>query len=345
MCGLRFWGSLKKPSREAGPDSPGRADGGTRATRWTGSRGTRPSPRSFRRPAVRIPVGEPHPALVERDHARERRELAKEAGERGLLPCVLDVRDEAGHHHQVDRPVAEHAVGDVQARCARTGSQAPRLDPASVRRACSSTNSVSTCPASSASTVSARVHFRIAGRWPSIRTFPDDDPDRPFPARTARFEGGALVGKRDPRLHPLLAGKDRHESPPPNRPSTNADDATGGTNVAQPAVPEHEAPPPPGLVPSLRTRGAGEAVDVVTSVNHNVDVDVRVDIDTHGQQPPHRGSNGRGTRMAGSRPRGVVRAAEAARTTLIRLRGLPPGTPGPGPSRLGTRGSGRRSGS
>jgi hypothetical protein len=37
----------------------------------------------------------------------------EEAGKIRLLPVVLDVGDEARHHHQVDRAVAECVIGDV----------------------------------------------------------------------------------------------------------------------------------------------------------------------------------------------------------------------------------------
>ena len=57
-------------------------------------------------------VGQPGAALVEEDQARERAEPVEEANDRGHLPLELEVGGEAKHEHQVDRPVADHLIGD-----------------------------------------------------------------------------------------------------------------------------------------------------------------------------------------------------------------------------------------
>src|SRR5438093_6390073 len=59
------------------------------------------------------PVGESRSALVEHDQARERRKASEEVGRAGLLPDVLNVRDEAWHHNQVDWPRAHDLIRDV----------------------------------------------------------------------------------------------------------------------------------------------------------------------------------------------------------------------------------------
>jgi hypothetical protein len=52
---------------------------------------------------------------VEDDDPRERPEPPQATRERLNMPHVLDVRGEARHVHQVERPVAEDLVGDVRA--------------------------------------------------------------------------------------------------------------------------------------------------------------------------------------------------------------------------------------
>jgi hypothetical protein len=68
-------------------------------------------------------VRKPGAALVEDDQARERGELLEEARDRRVLPVPLEMTEEARHVHEVDRPLAQHLIGD--ARVAATGI--PRL--------------------------------------------------------------------------------------------------------------------------------------------------------------------------------------------------------------------------
>jgi hypothetical protein len=44
---------------------------------------------------------------------REPRQPLEEAHEGGLVPSHLDIRNESGDENEVDRPGAEHLVGDV----------------------------------------------------------------------------------------------------------------------------------------------------------------------------------------------------------------------------------------
>ncbi len=59
------------------------------------------------------PVGKAHPALVKQDQARERGEASEEAGLKGVLPGQLNVRDPARDEDQIDRPLTEHLVCDM----------------------------------------------------------------------------------------------------------------------------------------------------------------------------------------------------------------------------------------
>ena len=61
------------------------------------------------------PIREAGAATVEDDDPRERPEPPQATRERLDTPHVLDVRGEARHVHQVERPVAEDLVGDVRA--------------------------------------------------------------------------------------------------------------------------------------------------------------------------------------------------------------------------------------
>ena len=51
-------------------------------------------------------------ALVEQEEPREGAELLEPASEGRHVPPELDVRDEAGHVDEVERPAPEHLVGD-----------------------------------------------------------------------------------------------------------------------------------------------------------------------------------------------------------------------------------------
>ncbi len=59
------------------------------------------------------PVGEAGTTLVEADEPRERGEPLEEVRRPGLVPVVLEVRDEAGHEHEVARALPRDLVGDV----------------------------------------------------------------------------------------------------------------------------------------------------------------------------------------------------------------------------------------
>src|ERR1700730_6917177 len=59
------------------------------------------------------PIGEPLPALIENDHPGEGGEPFEQMLVARHLPQELDVREGAGDQHDVTRPVAENAVGDV----------------------------------------------------------------------------------------------------------------------------------------------------------------------------------------------------------------------------------------
>ena len=61
----------------------------------------------------RHPIGEPGAALVEKDQPQERREPAEKGGLERVLPGQLEMSDPAGNEDEVDRPVADHLVGDV----------------------------------------------------------------------------------------------------------------------------------------------------------------------------------------------------------------------------------------
>jgi hypothetical protein len=51
--------------------------------------------------------------LVEDDETRESRQPLEEAREQRLGPELFDVRDLIHDEHQIDRPVADHLIGDV----------------------------------------------------------------------------------------------------------------------------------------------------------------------------------------------------------------------------------------
>jgi hypothetical protein len=59
------------------------------------------------------PVGQPGSALVEDDQPGERSQPTPEGGLRGVVPGQLDVGDPAGNEDEVDRPLADDLVGDV----------------------------------------------------------------------------------------------------------------------------------------------------------------------------------------------------------------------------------------
>ena len=67
------------------------------------------------RSSIGGPIGEALSALVEHDHARERREPFKQVFAGRELPVELDVRQSARDQHNVARTVAEDAVRDVDA--------------------------------------------------------------------------------------------------------------------------------------------------------------------------------------------------------------------------------------
>jgi hypothetical protein len=88
---------------------------------------------------LRNPIGKPGTALVEQDHPAALAEPLQPAREPRLGPVVVDMRDEARRHHQVDRTFAEHLVGDVDlAALGVTGSgrlhRSPRAEGAQLPR-------------------------------------------------------------------------------------------------------------------------------------------------------------------------------------------------------------------
>ena len=64
-------------------------------------------------------VGEPGAALVEQDQPRERGELVEEPGDARVGPLQVQVRDEARHEHEVERPVADDLISDVDVAALR----------------------------------------------------------------------------------------------------------------------------------------------------------------------------------------------------------------------------------
>ena len=69
------------------------------------------------------PVGQTGAALVEADQACDRAEPFEEVRVARLLPVLLEVGDEAGEEHEVDRPVAGHLVGDAEVAAARVADR------------------------------------------------------------------------------------------------------------------------------------------------------------------------------------------------------------------------------
>ena len=89
--------------RRAEEDGPGRPDGVHDCTYVVHTSLQRGDPDS---------IGHARAALVEADQATGRLQPAYEVRQRGLLPGELDVRDEALHPDDVERPVARHLIGD-----------------------------------------------------------------------------------------------------------------------------------------------------------------------------------------------------------------------------------------
>jgi hypothetical protein len=58
-------------------------------------------------------IRQPRAPLVEEDHPGEGRKPPQKPGQVRLLPGELNVRDEAGHEHQIKRAIAESLIGDV----------------------------------------------------------------------------------------------------------------------------------------------------------------------------------------------------------------------------------------
>lgn len=84
------------------------------------------------------PVGKAHTALVKQDQARERGEATEEAALIRVLPGQLNVSDPARDEDQIDRPLTEHLVGDMNVAAfgvLRLGGHGIILtDPRAVRR-------------------------------------------------------------------------------------------------------------------------------------------------------------------------------------------------------------------
>jgi hypothetical protein len=62
---------------------------------------------------MRDRIRQPGTALVEEDHPGKGRQPPQKPGQIGLFPGKLDMRDEAGHEHQIDRAIAESLIGDT----------------------------------------------------------------------------------------------------------------------------------------------------------------------------------------------------------------------------------------
>ena len=58
-------------------------------------------------------IRQPRPALVEADQPREGSKPAEEARQLGVFPLDLEVREESGDEHEVERPAARDLVRDV----------------------------------------------------------------------------------------------------------------------------------------------------------------------------------------------------------------------------------------
>ena len=68
----------------------------------------------IRRANFRDRVRQPNPGLIKQEHATERGELIEEGLEFGRGPDQLDVADERHDIDQLDRPVAEHLIGQAE---------------------------------------------------------------------------------------------------------------------------------------------------------------------------------------------------------------------------------------
>jgi hypothetical protein len=74
------------------------------------------------------PIGEPRPSRIDHDQPREGRQATQEPREARLLPVVVDVREQPRDEHEVDRPAADHLIGDVDIAALRV------LNPRTVHR-------------------------------------------------------------------------------------------------------------------------------------------------------------------------------------------------------------------
>jgi len=64
-------------------------------------------------------IRQPRAALVEEDEPAERRKVAERSGLPGLFPHQLDVRHEARHVDEIERPIADDLVRDAQVAALR----------------------------------------------------------------------------------------------------------------------------------------------------------------------------------------------------------------------------------
>lgn len=67
------------------------------------------------------PIRETGAALVEQDQPRERGEAPEQVGIARLLPVDVEVGDESGDEHEVERPLAHDLEGDVDLAVSRLG--------------------------------------------------------------------------------------------------------------------------------------------------------------------------------------------------------------------------------
>ena len=65
------------------------------------------------------PAGHPRATPVELNQPREGRQLPEKARPGRQLPIELDIREERGHHHDVEPPLANHLIGDLHITATR----------------------------------------------------------------------------------------------------------------------------------------------------------------------------------------------------------------------------------
>ena len=66
----------------------------------------------LQRGEVADPVGETGATLVEKDETAESAQAGDEVNEIGFIPIMIEVGDEAWHEDKIERPFADHLIGD-----------------------------------------------------------------------------------------------------------------------------------------------------------------------------------------------------------------------------------------